>query len=292
MEIEEPTKHVRIESTDNKNFEVKLVPNLARHVLVMGPEYTPESIRITSAQLMSTNMSGVLSKLKLNPIESNMFSFKHFHLVLGINKGTQWAYKLRQGSPILTYEIVGKLGTATESCFGGGKVLARATHGHVTAGKIQALVASMQATYQRQMFAMSGIDIQSQTAYELACKGLIRLKDISMPMIYGIRSIGNVRKTFTLEVQAMNVNEQYLSNMINTMGIQLRTAAHCSKIRCTRVGFFTYKQSLLRSHWNLQNVIQNMHECQKIWNEHPSMVSEEVSTPVGEGLNKNLTGFN
>lgn len=69
MEVPEPTQHVRIESTDNKNFEVKLVPNLARHPLVMGPEYTPESVRITSTHMMSANMSGVLSKLKLNQIE-------------------------------------------------------------------------------------------------------------------------------------------------------------------------------------------------------------------------------
>lgn len=197
---------------------------------------------------------------------------------------------MRHGSTIQTYEVVGRFGTATETCFGGGKVLARATYGHVTAGKVQALVASMQATYQRQMFALSGIDIQSQTAYELACKGLIRPKEISMPMIYGIRATGHVRKTFTLEVHAMNANEEYLSRMINTMGIQLKTAAHCQKIRCTRVGFFTYEDSLLRSHWNLQNVIQNMHECQKIWNEHPSMVDQGVSTPVGEGLNKAWSG--
>lgn len=63
MEIDEPAQHVRIESTDNKNFEVKLVPNIARHVLVMGPEYMPESLRIISAHKMSINMSGVLSKL-------------------------------------------------------------------------------------------------------------------------------------------------------------------------------------------------------------------------------------
>lgn len=69
MEIEEPAQHVRIESADNKNFEVKLVPNLARHVLVMGPEYTPESLRIVSAHKMGVNMSGVLSKLELTLIE-------------------------------------------------------------------------------------------------------------------------------------------------------------------------------------------------------------------------------
>lgn len=65
MEIEEPVQHVRIESADNKNFEVKLVPNLARHVLVMGPEYTPESVRIVTAHKMGTNMSGVLSKFRI-----------------------------------------------------------------------------------------------------------------------------------------------------------------------------------------------------------------------------------
>lgn len=183
--------------------------------------------------------------------------------------------------------MTGKFGSATETNFGGSKVLTRATHDHVTLGKLQALLSSMQATHQRQMFAMSGIEMQTQEAYDLACKGLIRPKDTQSPVIYGIRQIGPMGKTFTIEVQTMNATEEFLSNLVYDIAIHLRTMAHCMKIRCTRYGYFTYKQSLLRSQWNLQNVLQSMHECQVIWTEHPSMVRKDVSTPSGEGISSN-----
>lgn len=62
MEMEEPNKIVQIESADNKSFEVKLVENLAQHVLAVGPMYTEESLRILPAHNLGFNTSGVLSK--------------------------------------------------------------------------------------------------------------------------------------------------------------------------------------------------------------------------------------
>lgn len=212
---------------------------------------------------------------------SIIFCFVSFHSVLGVNKGTKFSHVLRHGAPIQTYHITGKFGKATEDNFQGSRVTNRSTYRHVTAGKLQALVASLQSTYQRQMFEMSGLDIQSQAAYELACKGLIRPQNRTDMVIYGMRTIEFTGKTFTIEVQSMNAKESMLANLVLDIAVQLRTVARCTQIRCTRYGYFSYQDSLLRSHWNLQNVLQSMHECQKVWKKYPSMVSEEVSTPVG-----------
>lgn len=204
-----------------------------------------------------------------------------FHLVLGINKGTAFSYLLKNGAPIQTYRITGKFGKATEDNFQGSRITNRATYGHVTPGKLQALVASLQATYQRQMFDMSGLDIQSQAAYELACKGLIRPKNTKDTVIYGIRTTEFTGKTFTIEVQSINAQEKVLANLVLDIAVQMRTVACCTQIRCTRYGYFSFEDSLLRNHWNLQSALRSMHECEKIWKKYPDMVSEEVATPVG-----------
>lgn len=188
---------------------------------------------------------------------------------------------LRNGAPIQTYRITGKFGKATEDNFQGSRVTNRSAYRHVTAGKLQALVASLQATYQRQMFEMSGLDMQSQAAYELASKGLIRPKNAKEMVIYGIKSIEFTGKTFTLEVQSMNAIESVLANLVLEIAAQLRSVACCTQIRCTRFGYFSYEDSLLRSHWNLQNVLQSMHECEKIWKKYPHMMGDGSASPVG-----------
>lgn len=200
---------------------------------------------------------------------------------MGINKGTEFSYVLRNGAPIQTYCVTGKFGKATEDNFHGSRITNRSSYKHVTVGKLQALVASLQATYQRQMFEMSGLDIQSQAAYELACKGLIRPQNTKDMVIYGIRNIEFTGKTFTIEVKSMNAVEDVLANLVLDIAVQLRTVAHCIQIRRTRYGYFSYKDSLLRNHWNLQNVLQSMHECEKIWKKYPTMVGETSATPVG-----------
>lgn len=201
--------------------------------------------------------------------------------MLGINKGIRFANNLRNGAPIQTYRVTGKFGKATETNFSGSRITMRATHKHVTAGKLQSLLSSMQATYQKQMYEMSGVDMQSQEGYELACKGLIRPKDTKHTVIYGIRNTDFTGKTFEIEVQAMNANEDMLANLIVDIAIKLRTVAHCIKLRSTRYGYYSFEDSLLRSHWNLQNVLHNMHTTQLTWAEHPDMISNVVSSPVG-----------
>lgn len=213
--------------------------------------------------------------------------------VLGLNKGVKFAKYLRNGAPIQTFHVTGKFGKSTESNFHGDRIVNKACFKHVSSGKIQSLLSSLQATYQKQMYDMSGLDIQSQDAYELACKGLIRPKNTKSPVIYGLRNIEFTGNTFTMEVQSMNASEVLLAELVFNIALQLRTVAHCTKIRCTRYGYFTYEDSLLRSHWNLQNVLESMHECQRIWNEHPDMVSEEVTSPVGyENDVKNVNSIN
>lgn len=308
MELDEPRPLVQIESADNKNYSIQLVPNLGQDILATGRRYTEDMLKMSAADMLGVNTSGVLSKIRIfiTFILNQYFilKFENFHLfpslkkkvrkiskaklkcdflftVLGVNSGIKFSNYLRNGAPIQTFEVTGKFGKATETNFQGSHVTNRGSYKHVTKGKLQALISSLQTSFQKQMYDMCGLDIQSQEAYELACKGLIRPVNTKNTVIYGIRNTEFTGRTFTIEVQAMNASEDFLSSLILDIAVQLRTVAHCTKMRCTRYGYFSFEQSLLRSHWNLQNVLSSMHECQQIWKAHPDMVSEEITSPVG-----------
>lgn len=168
--------------------------------------------------------------------------------------------------------------------FAGSMVMHQATYDHVTRGKLDGLLASMQADYQKQMFDSCGINLQTQEAYDLACKGLIRPGQPTECIIYGTKCIAFKRNNFTLEVNCMNATEERLISLITKIAINLRTLAHCIKIRRTRYGFFSYENALLRGEIHLSNIIQNIAECEQIWYRHPNMVDREVTTPVGTNI--------
>lgn len=200
--------------------------------------------------------------------------------------GTLRTNRLRYGSPIETYHITGRLGTQTTTDFADSMVELKASFDHVTRGKIDGFLASMQATQQKQMFDSCGLDLQTQAAYELACKGLIRPGKPNECVIYGIKCIEFKRNNFTLEVNCMNATEEKLIRLITKTAMGLRTVAHCIKIRRTRYGFFSYENALLRSELRLPNIIQSIADCEKIWYRHPNMISPEVTTPVGPNIIK------
>ncbi len=76
---------------------------------------------------------------------------------------------------------------------------------HVNYAKIERLMTSIQATYQREMFKYLGVDIQSQEAYDLASKGLLKPVHTKIPpQIYSIRCIELDRPYFKLGIEFTN----------------------------------------------------------------------------------------
>lgn len=135
----------------------------------------------------------------------------------------------------------------------------------------------MQASHQKKMFEMSGVDMQSQAAYELACRGLIRPVKNDVPLLYGIRCISFKRywPEFVIEVHAINENEEYLCTLIQEIGIQMRSVAHCTGIRCVQHGPFNYQQSLLRRQYRLEDVLTNLTQTRQIINDHPEILTTD-----------------
>lgn len=281
----EDTPRVLIQHNNGK-YAIETVKNSAELDLTIGPRYDPKEVRIIPANFLGFNTSGVLGKRmqwiphKIDRRVFLLFFISRSFSVLGVNYGTSIVYRLREGPSIETFHVTGKFGKGYQDNFKGSLLTARASYRHIFSGKLFSLCASMQSLYQRQMFELMGVDIQSQAGYELACKGPIRPVDKKNPLIYGIRCIDYKLPRFTLEIHAMNASEEYLCGLICEIGKKLRSVAHCRQLRCTRYGYFKFEDSLLRSKWRAENMLENMAVCRRIIGENQSMLADDVSTPV------------
>lgn len=89
-------------------------------------------------------------------------------------------------------------------------------------------------------------------------------------MIQSLSETENINIFNFSEVQCINEYEKYLWTLIHDLGIQLKTSAHCIGVQCIRQGKFDIELALLRKHWQLDNIIENMDTCRQIMesNEH------------------------
>lgn len=156
------------------------------------------------------------------------------------------------------------LGVSKENYFWDSRVTCKSKYNHVTEARFSSIVASLQASHQRQMYDMCGVDIQSQAGYELALKGVIRPENNQEPIIYGIRLIEFKPPSFTLEIHAINEDEQFLAMLLHDIAIEMKSVAHCSGISCIRYGPFTLENSLLRRHWNLKGALYSISDCKNV----------------------------
>lgn len=257
LECRPPLDHVYIEGDPTKELSVSVGPKYSDSPLVTGPRYQLEDVRCSWATYLGKDTSGVF--------------------VVGINKGTRTARKFHLSRPTRSYHVKGQLGYATDTYFRDGKVVEKATFGHVKQGKLDRVLASVQAAHQKHMFEQAGVDIQSQTAYELASRGMIRPPANTVPLLYNVRCTYFSPPDFTLEVTSINENESYLKTLIHDIGMQLHTCATCTGIHCIRHGLFTLKHALLPKHWHLQHILDNMQECHHLIQETVNNTVENVS---------------
>ncbi|XP_054271967.1 pseudouridylate synthase TRUB2, mitochondrial [Macrosteles quadrilineatus] len=249
VECRPPKEIVTIAGDTTKEMRVTVSPSYADHPLVVGPRYQEKDFRCQWPLPLGVHTSGVL--------------------LLGLNQGVRIVRALEHAHQIRTFHVTGQLGRATDTYFTDGKVVERSKFKHVSRERMDKLLASIQAAHQRTMFELSGVDIQSQDAYELAVKGMIRPADPNVPMIYGIKCVEFNPPDFTLEIHSTNESEIYLKKLINAIGIKLHTAAVCSGLRCIRHSYFTVQNALLRKHWTLQHVIDNLQENDKLIRANP-----------------------
>lgn len=243
MITRQPRKIVQYDATFGDPMET-VVTDYSDHPLVIGPRYDKSDIHIQCHSALTYRSSGVC--------------------VVGLNYGRHLATDLEDSKPFRVYHILGELGVATDNLFKDGKVVEKATYSGVFRPVIDRVVASMQASHQRFMFMNAGVSLQSQEAYELAVKGLLRPTNDGTPVIYGIKCISFERPFFTIEVTCTNEREEYLLNLIHTIGIQVKSVARCNGIKCIRYGPYTLEHALLQHAWKVENFVQNIKMCTAI----------------------------
>lgn len=245
---------------------------LSEHVAsVLGPRYEMQDFRCRSLTSLGRHSSGVVCKFIAGKFSLEDFSCWLRHLlcpfpsfaVLGLSSGLKKMPQLGRKPLLRVYHLTGQFGTSTENHLPDSLITAKARFRHVHPNTLSSLVASMQATHQRQLYEMHGVDLQSQAAYEIACRGMLPPSDSTLPILYGIKLIDFQSPAFTLEVHAINESEMYLAALIHDLALEVRTVAHCTAIRCIRVGQYRVEDSLLRHGWKLPGVVKNLRENRK-----------------------------
>lgn len=63
--------------------------------------------------------------------------------------------------------------------------------------------------------------------------------------------------------------------MIHEIGLKLHSTAHCTAIKCIRHSCFTMDHALLMKHWDLQNIVANIEECDRVLDENKHLLKQE-----------------
>ncbi|XP_043243339.1 mitochondrial mRNA pseudouridine synthase Trub2-like, partial [Amphibalanus amphitrite] len=210
--------------------------------LLTGAAFQPVDVRVARLASLGRHMSGPL--------------------LLGVNSGARLAAALRDAGPqVRVHQVTARLGLATDTLLAAGRPTERAAYGHVTRGRLEAVLSGLQAAHQRLMFEHTGLPVNSQAAYELASRGPARPERGAPPVIYGLRCQQFAPPFVTIEVHSCNESSQYLLTLVADMGRQLRSAAVTVRSRCLRHGPFHLEHALLMKHWQLEHVQRNMRQC-------------------------------
>jgi tRNA U55 pseudouridine synthase TruB len=79
-------------------------------------------------------------------------------------------------------------------------------------------------------------------------------------------------------VQCINEYETYLKTLVHDIGLQLHTVATCTGLQCIRYDSFTLEHALLRKHWTLQFLMDNMAQSHRLLSE--SKADERQKLPI------------
>ncbi|KRT78468.1 hypothetical protein AMK59_7667, partial [Oryctes borbonicus] len=148
MECRPPINNVFIEGNPSSELSVEVKPSLADDPLVVGPRYQCEDVVCSWSNYLGSFTSGLL--------------------IFGLRGGTKTAKFIRENKSTRAYRIKGVFGLATDNYSKDGKAIEKTTYKHVKQVHLEKLLSYMQAVHQKKMFELCGVDIQSQTAYELA----------------------------------------------------------------------------------------------------------------------------
>jgi putative uncharacterized protein (fragment) len=163
------------------------------------------------------------------------------------------------------YEIKGILGKSTNDFTDEGNILEKSRFKHLTKSRLDTYLNQLEGASRTLMFKTIGVPVDSQAAYEIASKGMIRPSSRkTMPLLYSIKCVHFEPPHFTLDVNVINENILYLKQLVHYIGLSVKTNACVSAIRCTRYGPFTVDHALLEKHWLAEHIVNNINDCKPL----------------------------
>ena len=158
------------------------------------------------------------------------------------------------------------LGRATNNSLSHGKVLEKSSFAHLKNRPqiLEKTLAQVRSAHQRDAFKQAGVNMQSQEAYELAVKGLVKptSEQEGYTIVYGLECVDFDLPHVKLKVTCINESPIYLAELCAELGLKLRTNAVLDRLHLLRYGPFSSENSLLLKHVNLQNILYNINDNQ------------------------------
>ena len=246
-------------SIQQGKFSVKKEISYADHPLVVGPRYKQQDIELHFANEIDTRASGLV--------------------VAGLGPdGTRLAEILEDSNFVRSYEVRCKFGRATDNFFDYGRTLEKSTFKHIHKSRLDFTCSKILSMHRKMIFKTSGVDMNSQDAFELAAAGPTRpITFASVPLLYSLKCTHFDPPEFTLRIQTINENAMFIGELVNGIGIKNRSTACITSLRCTRYGHFTFENCLLEKEFNVESVIKNV-----VSNE--PLTSEEKLRPLRPNL--------
>ncbi|XP_044739194.1 mitochondrial mRNA pseudouridine synthase Trub2 [Chrysoperla carnea] len=254
--------NVIIKGDPSKQLSVHVESSYSDHPAVLGPSYKQVDFRCNPVLNLGFNTSGVT--------------------LIGINDGTKTAYYMNKNYRTRAYRIKGRFGLASDTYYKDGKFVEKSTFRHIKKYNLDNLLASIQASHQKKKFELWGVDIQSQAAYELAVSDYVKPEITKTPLLYGIKCVEFNLPYFTIEIHSINEYEKYLHTLIHDIGMNMKSTAHCTGVQCIRHSFYTTENALLKKHWTLQNVLDNIQNNRKIYFEKTNAIQNNEQRSIAQ----------
>ncbi|XP_039257026.2 pseudouridylate synthase TRUB2, mitochondrial-like [Styela clava] len=201
------------------NYVPANVDDLFDHPSVQGPRYSYEDFELTFGNMLDVLSSGI-----------QLFGLQ--------TTGKEMINSLSRLRFPRSYYLYGKFGLATTKFHNDAKVTERTTWDHISETKITRLLCMIQGSYRNAFIKSSNLDLDSQLAYEMASKGLLRPQTPTGPMIMDIKLHKLNPPDFVIDITCITESGQFLRKLIHEIGLELRSTAICTKVHCYRNAIF------------------------------------------------------
>ncbi|XP_030853173.1 mitochondrial mRNA pseudouridine synthase Trub2 [Strongylocentrotus purpuratus] len=238
-----PETDSRVTATNPGALKAMKVPSFTDHPLVRGPAYRDIAVSVVSMGL-DTKSCGVM--------------------VLAVRDGKKLVSQYQTARLPRHYTIRGRFGVATDTHDSQGKVWQKTTYDHITMEKLDRITSNIHRSFQRELIRQSGVDIQSQEAYELAVRGLLHPVGRTNPLLTDITCTMFEPPEFELELTSYADTAQYLRKVIHDIGQELKSSAIATQVRRTHDGPFNIEHALLKKHWKLNDIAAAIEECRPL----------------------------